>query len=186
MVVWTQLANAFSMISPFICWLCHRKKKNTQDVNIHKQKATRLLSLHIPISFIYHFLSAFNVPCFVRQLLKKADLSMIHLYALKLSEYIQQKRKYIVNDNVKKLSTGINSLCIMRIMQGHEDTLMRLTGLYICSYNTLKNEQNVHEIIIVGSISSLLFYFDDYLSNIGHSFFHMLLGLLHHKLLVLL
>lgn len=184
MIIWTQIANAISMISPLVSMIFHKKKND--NVSIHKDKATKLLSIHIPISFCYHLVSAFNSHFRVRQILKIADLSMIHYYALRICEYFHQKRNVYHKTRLTKLSFCINSLCIIRVCQGHEDTFTRLMGLYICSYNALKDEQGLNEIIIIGSVSSALFYFDDHLNNMGHSLFHILLGLLHHKILVLL
>lgn len=184
MIIWTQVANAFSMISPLLTLLFH--KNNNKNLSVHKNKATTLLSIHIPISFCYHLISAFNSYICVRSILKIADLSMIHYYALKVCEYFHHKRNIHYKTRLNKLSLCINSLCIMRVCQGHEDTFVRIIGLYICSYNALKNEQGLNEIIVIGSVSSTLFYFDDHLNHIGHSLFHILLGLLHHKILLLL
>jgi FlaA1/EpsC-like NDP-sugar epimerase len=186
MIIWTQIANAVSMISPLICMLFHRKSYKTKNDINHKSKATRLLSIHIPISFCYHFISAFDRFFHLRNVLKIADLSMIHYYALRISQYFHQKRKVNIQTPLSKMSLCINSICIVRVCQGHEDTLTRIIGLYLCSYNALKDEENVSEIITIGSISSALFYFDEHLNNIGHSLFHIMLGLLHHKILVLL
>ena len=183
MIIWTQIANAVTMISPLICMLFHR---HTNKNNTHKHKATRLLSIHIPISFCYHFISAFNRFLGLRHVLKIADLSMIHYYALKLSHYFHQKRNVCVQSNLSKLSFCINSVCIIRVCHGHEDTFTRIIGLYICSYNALKDEENLREIISIGSVSSVLFYYDEHLKNVGHSLFHVLLGILHHKILLLL
>ena len=184
MIIWTQIANAVSMISPLVSMLFHRKKNS--NISIYKNKATKLLLLHIPISFCYHLISAFNSHFRLRNILKIADLSMIHYYALKVCEYFHHKRKIYYKTQLTKISLCINSLCIIRVCQGHEDTFTRMIGLYICSYNALKDEQGINEIIIIGSVSSALFYFDDYLNNVGHSLFHILLGLLHHKILLLL
>jgi FlaA1/EpsC-like NDP-sugar epimerase len=188
MIIWTQIANAISMVSPLICMLFHRN--NNKDTNKNKNKATRLLLIHIPISFSYHFISAFNRFFHLRNILKIADLCMIHYYALRISQYFQQKRNVNVTVNnqtpLSKVSLCINSMCIVRVCQGHEDTLIRMTGLYLCSYNALKDQENLNGIITIGSISSAFFYFDEHLNNIGHSLFHILLGLLHHKILVLL
>lgn len=183
MIIWTQIANAVSMISPLICMLFHRK---TNKYNSHKRKATRLLSIHIPISFCYHFVSAFNRFFRLRYVLKVADLSMIHYYALKLSQYFHQKRNKSVQTLLFKVSFCVNSICIIRVCNGHEDTFTRVVGLYICSYNALKGEENIKDILTIGSVSSVLFYFDEHLKNVGHSLFHLLLGLLHHKVLLLL
>lgn len=184
MVIWTQIANAISMISPLVSMLFHRKKIDCNS--IHKNKATRLLFIHIPISFFYHLISAFNSHFRIRSILKIADLTMIHYYALKVCEYFHHKRNIYYKTQLTKISLCVNSLCIIRVCQGHEDTFTRMIGLYICSYNALKGEQGLNEIIIIGSVSSALFYFDDHLNNIGHSLFHILLGLLHHKILLLL
>jgi hypothetical protein len=188
MIIWTQIANAVSMISPLICMLFHRNKNKHIDKNAVslKRKATRLLSIHIPISFCYHFISAFDRFFHLRNLLKIADLSLIHYYALRISHYFNQKRDVTVQTPLSKMSLCINSMCIVRVCQGHEDTLTRIIGLYLCSYNALKDQENLNEIILVGSISSVLFYYDEHLKNIGHSLFHIMLGLLHHKILVLL
>lgn len=184
MIIWTQIANAISMISPLVSMLFHRKKND--NLSIHKHKATRLLSIHIPISFCYHLISAFNSHFRIRSILKIADLSMIHYYALKVCEYFHHKRNIYYKTRLTKISLCLNSLCIIRVCQGHEDTFTRIIGLYICSYNALKDEQGLNEIIIIGSVSSALFYFDEHLNNVGHSLFHILLGLLHHKILLLL
>ncbi len=190
MIIWTQVANAVSMISPFLSMLFHRrqihKEINSRKSTIHKHKATNLLSIHIPISFCYHLISAFNKFFHIRYILKIADLSMIHYYALRISHYFQQKRNIITRTHLSNISLCLNSLCIIRVCQGHEDTFTRIVGLYVCSYNALKNEENIHEIILIGTVSSALFYFDDHLNNVGHSLFHLLLGLLHHKILRLL
>lgn len=185
MIVWTQIANAVSMISPYITMLIHRKQSNKKNGS-HKHKATRLLSIHIPISFCYHLISAFNKFLHLRRILKIADLSMIHYYALRVSHYFHQKRNMNMKTHLSNVSLCLNSFCIIRVCQGHEDTLARMIGLYICSYNALKGEHGIHEIILIGSLSSGLFYFDDQLYHIGHSVFHVLLGLLHHKILSLL
>ena len=184
MIIWTQIANAVSMISPFVSMLFHRKKN--ENLSIHKSKATRLLSIHIPISFCYHLISAFNNHRRIRNILKIADLSLIHYYAIRVCEYFHHKRKAYYKTYLTKISLCLNSICIIRVCQGHEDTFTRIIGLYICSYNALKDEKGINEIIIIGSVSSALFYFDEHLNNIGHSLFHILLGLLHHKILLLL
>jgi hypothetical protein len=184
MIIWAQIANAVSMISPLVSMLFHRKKND--NLSVHKNKATRLLSIHIPISFCYHLISALNSHFRIRSILKIADLSMIHYYALTVSELFHHKRNVYYKTQLTKISQCVNSLCIIRVCQGHEDTFLRIIGLYICSYNALKDEQGLKEIIIIGSVSSALFYFDDHFNNIGHSLFHILLGLLHHKILLLL
>lgn len=186
MIIWTQIANAVSMISPFISMLFHKKLNNDRTSISHKHKATNLLSIHIPISFCYHLVSAFNRFLRIRRILKIADLSMIHFYALRISQLFHQKRKIIAQTHISNISLCLNSLCIIRVCQGHEDTFARIVGLYICSYNALRNEENLQEIILIGTVSSALFYFDDHLNNLGHSLFHILLGLLHHNILKLL
>jgi hypothetical protein len=163
--------------------LLHRKQHN---LSIHKRKATNLLSVHIPISFCYHLISAFNSHFHLRYILKIADLSMIHIYALKVCEYFHRKRNIHQRTQLTKISLCLNSLCVVRVCQGHEDTLTRIIGLYVCSYNALKDEQGLGEIVLIGSMSSVLFYFDEHLKSMGHSLFHILLGLLHHKIFLLL
>lgn len=181
MVKLIQLSNAFTMISPLITWLFHRKK----SLGL-KHKATRLLLIHIPISFLYHLVSAFNTPVMIVRIFKAADLSLIHIYTVKLCNFFVVKNNICKQSRLYKFSVFLNTVCIIRVCDGHEDTIMRMVGLYICSYNALKNEPNRNDIALTGFVASSFFYFDDYLLNMGHSLFHLTLGLLHHKVLCLL
>lgn len=186
MVIWTQIANAVTMISPLISWLHHRRKPKDKNVTGCKRNITRLLLCHIPVSFCYHLLSAFTCPTSIRYIFKVADLSMIHYYALKVSTCFHIKNNR-TEQRLTTVSQCMNSVCIMRVCQGHEDTLMRIIGLYLCSYDALKDEHKaVPKIALLGGVSSLLFYYDDKLFNLGHPMFHVMLGFLHHEILKLL
>jgi hypothetical protein len=184
-IVWSQFANAMTMISPFIAWFNHRKNKSETD---NKCKITRLLLLHIPVSFCYHLMSAIQAPRKFINMLKITDLSFIHYYAMKVGKVFHQNKKNKLNYDIQlyKLSNTINTLCIIRVCQGNDDTLLRITGLYVCSYNALRGERTINEVSVIGLLSSLLFYYDDNLNKVGHPLFHIFLGVLHHKILKLL
>jgi len=192
-IVWPQFANAITMVSPLISWFHHRIRMKNTSKKKNKLEVTRLLLVHIPISFGYHMLSAFSVVNNIRTLFKIADLSLIHIYALKASNALRNKRLSItyggesnINATLCKASSIMNSICVMRIVSGHEDTLARVLSLYICTYNALKKEPKLTEISKVGAVSSILFIFDEHLMHMGHPTFHIVLGYLHHQILSLL
>jgi hypothetical protein len=188
LIIWTQFANAMTMISPLISCIHHRFRNG--QISRSKQILTKWLLIHIPISFGYHLVSAFQtvkqMRC-LRKCLKVADLSMIHLYALKTAHVFIKKHNIKKKLNIHNIALLMNSLCIVRICSGNEDTLVRILGLYVCSYNALcdENKSSVREIAALGGVSSALFFFDDNLNSVGHSLFHILLGFLHHSVLKL-
>lgn len=179
-VIWTQIANALTMISPLIVWFKHRNaQKECKELSCLKH----MLIIHIPVSFMYHMVSAFNTGRCIRGLLKRADLSLIHIYALKACGAIKRTQ-------LSKASTMLNAYCVTRVFQGYEDTKLRISSLYICTHDALRHIKVVDKakqrLIILGVTSSLLFYFDEDLKSMGHSMFHILLGFLHHEVLRLI
>ena len=176
MVVWSQIANAITMVSPLITWWHHRHKQSTQCKNLRKT-----LIRHIPISFMYHLISGLGVNGLTRWVLKACDLCLVHFYALQVNNTLRQKQLPLT-----KASYVLNTYCILRVCQGHEDTRIRMTSLYICSYDAIRHiDRGKRHILILGSLSSIFFYYDEYLRDMGHSVFHVLLGRLHHKVLML-
>lgn len=183
-IVWTQIANAFTMISPLVAWWHHRKKNRNKEC--HKLlRLRRTLIVHIPVSFMYHFISGLNVNGCVRALLKRCDLSLVHVYALQACKTIKSLQG---NGSLRlaKLSFLLNSYCITRVCRGYEDTKLRMSSLYICTHDAIKHVKCTRTkwcMIILGISSSALFYFDEQLMRMGHSMFHILLGFLHNEIL---
>lgn len=180
-VIWTQIANAFSMISPLIAWWSKRRHRA-----IDIKWLRRTLIIHIPISFLYHLTSAFHIQGLTRNILKSCDLSLVHVYALQASCAIRNKlTEFSFKPHKPKVSMVVNIFCIMRVCKGHEDTRLRMSSLYICGHDVVRhigNHKHTPKLIVLGVSSSLLFYFDDSLKNMGHSMFHILLGLLHNEI----
>lgn len=184
-VIWTQIANAFSMISPFIAWWSHRRNQDSK--NKHLKRLRRTLIIHIPISFLYHFTSALGIQGLTRNILKSCDLSLVHLYALQARSAITDNvsRFSITSQEKPKLSTLLNLYCVVRVCKGYEDTRLRMTSLYACGHDVVRhvgNHKHTKKMVVLGVSSSILFYFDESLKNMGHSMFHILLGFLHNEI----
>jgi len=178
-IVWTQIANAVSMLSPLMAWWHHRKNKaGTCGL-------TRTMICHIPVSFMYHLVSGFGLRGLVRQVLKALDLSLIHIYAVQTSCALMQRMPKAPLTN---FPTMLNFYCVFRVCQGHEDTGVRMTSLYLCSHTAMRHLQwsKKKQVVLIGGLSSAFFYFDDRLGDWGHSIFHIMLGRLHHEILCLI
>jgi hypothetical protein len=185
-IVWTQIANAFTMISPLIAWWHHRGTKRQNECRLR-----RTMIIHIPISFLYHMISGLNVRGCVRALLRTCDLSLVHVYALQACKTIKK-----VHNNgslhlskvskVSKVPLLLNSYCITRVCRGYEDTKLRMSSLYLCTHDAIKHvkcSRKKWRLVMLGVSSSALFYFDKQMMSMGHCMFHILLGFLHHEIL---
>lgn len=181
-VIWTQIANAFTMVSPFIAWWRHRKVAE-------KQCLTRMLAVHIPISFLYHLVSGLNINGVIKGLLKRGDLALIHIYAMQACRAIKRSHSHFTTRMPMLFVMPLNTYCIIRVCQGYEDTLLRMSSLYICTHDALRYvkalPRSKTRLILFGTSASVLFYFDDQLKGMGHSLFHIILGPLHHEVLEL-
>lgn len=180
-IVWTQVLNAITMISPLIALILNSKRRQ-----IHKKTVGKILIVHIPISFAYHMSSALNTPIHTTNKLKIADLSLIHVYAITVQDTFKKGRTTRFN-RIQSIANVMNKICIYRICRGYEDTLFRLSSLYVGSYSLFVACTRIKKTLLtlLGLSSSLLFYFDDHLMHMGHPTFHILLGFLHNDILEL-
>lgn len=179
-IVWTQVLNAVTMISPLIALILNSKKSQ-----IHEKVVGKTLIVHIPISFAYHMSSALNAPSHTTKTLKIADLSLIHIYAVTVQDTFKKRRTRF--NRIQSVANVMNKICVYRICRGYEDTLFRLSSLYVGSYSLFAACTRIKKtfLTVLGLSSSLLFYFDDHLMHMGHPTFHILLGFLHNDILEL-
>jgi hypothetical protein len=186
-IVWTQIANAFTMISPLIAWWHHRNTKRQKECR-ELFRLRRTLILHIPISFLYHMVSGLNVRRCVRGLLKACDLSLVHVYALQACKTIKKihGNGSLHLSKLPRIPLLLNSYCITRVCRGYEDTKLRMSSLYICTQDAIQHVKCTRtkcRMFLLGAWSSVLFYWDEQMMRMGHSMFHILLGFLHHEIL---
>lgn len=178
MIVWTQIANAFTMISPLVAWWHHRKREKECCA---LKRLRRTMIVHIPISFLYHLISGLNIIGCKRGFFKVCDLVLVHVYTLQACHMIKQTPVSTMH-----LPLLLNTYCITRVCRGYEDTKLRMCSLYVCTHDALRKVKcmrSKRRLVALGVSSSMLFYFDNKLMNIGHPLFHVLLGFLHHEIL---
>lgn len=172
-VIWTQVLNAVTMLSPLVALIVNCKKKR-----IYKRTPGKTLIVHIPISIAYHLSSALNVPMPITNKFKKADLALIHIYTVTVHETWSDSMTRMCW-GFGKLSCVMNTMCVFRVVQGHSDTIFRLASLYASSFNLLNRIRRKTTVVLLGIASSVLFYFDDQFLYLGHPAFHVLLGFIH-------
>lgn len=177
-IVWTQLFNAVTMVSPLIALISHIKTNS-----IHKRIVGKTLIIHIPISFTYHLTAALNAPVEIVNKFKKADLALIHIYAITANHSCKRnstKSEMLIS---RTLSSIMNTACTYRVCNGFDNILFRMSSLYVASYNILQKHERKLQLIMLAITSSTCFYFDTYLLGFGHPTFHILLGILQHNIL---
>lgn len=170
-IVWTQILNAVTMVSPLIALVTNCKKKQ-----IHKKTIGKTLIVHIPISIACHLTSGLNAPVPITKSFEKADLALIHIYAMVVRDTWSDKTSCL---DLGNFSYVMNTLCVIRVVKGHSDTLFRLLSLYASSHGLLEKIRKKTSMVLLCVASSVLFYFDDKLRCLGHPTFHVLLGFIH-------
>jgi hypothetical protein len=182
-IVWTQIFNAITMISPFISWFKHRH-------NLRNTRTHNLLLIHLPLSTLYHLISAFKDGCKIQKILLTLDIALIHAYSLSATNEISKCLNITYNKselNILRTSYCMNTFCIahVSIHKNNNDinfNLTRITSLFLHSYVPLQKLNVINKLFGLGSISVLLYMFDNKLYNYGHSIFHIILGLLHNRI----
>jgi len=184
-LVLSELANAFSMLSPLVCWFRQRRQHS-------QRKMHKMMIVHIPISIMYHVVCA--IPSMrhkvVRRLLKITDLVLIHVFSLTAAKEIHDVVGHVVHVGaVARLPRSLNTLCIYRISRGNEDKWLRLAAVYSCVHYGLKHNKNKRkqlQIYAIGTLACTFYLLDAKLYNFGHSLFHVVLGVLQCQLFGLL
>ena len=183
-----QVLNALSMASPLLIWA--RKRRFHKHLAFHK-----LLILHIPISFMYHFLQGISGIIPMSQkiiiMLKVADCAMIHGYTticnvgiatynkMKFSrwEALTRCSSYIIN-----ISCIVNMIREPRVIDDVVFSMMRVSAIGVLSWSTVRHTDQSIQGTVYGVSCALLFMSDSKLANYGHCLFHLLLGCLHHTI----
>lgn len=178
MIIFSELANALSMLSPLVCWFRHRRRH--AHTRLHK-----MMIVHIPISALYH-LSCALPRCkagvaVVRRVLRIADLVLIHVFSLTAAEDA---------GTVPRAAKAYNGLCIYRTVRGHDDTLLRLGAVSTCAYFGLRHyasksrseKKKVMQLCSTGTLACALYVLDAHLHHVGHSLFHVVLGMFQSQL----
>jgi hypothetical protein len=123
------------------------------------------------------------------------DLLLIHVYSVTSAIELRRNIKQVCRLPEKHCSITIpaasytmNSVCIYRVLQGHNDTLFRMMSLYVCAYHGLYNCSNEEKgkILDIGYLACALFLLDDKLYGLGHPLFHVILGPLQHRIINLM
>lgn len=181
----TQLLNAISMACPFFVWM---KKRH-----LHARRLFhRFLIVHIPLSFVYHFLQGVKLPISHREKIitffKVTDCMFVHVYALICNRGIAtyQKIKFTRGEKIARCALySLNTVYALRMVR--EPSLIdmvqfsigRIFALGGLSLSTLCHTKQLHKGIVCGSFGSVLYILDPYLGNYGHCMFHVILGNLH-------
>lgn len=167
-----ELANALSMIAPMFTWLRHRRHRSHQQTH-------KLMALQIPISFFYHMSVSILGQCHLSRLLRACDITLIHIYSFVATRTVKRKTILHVNDTDKTFEDMLlvwNTYYIFRVCQGHDDSLVRIIGIYASSVYAVFGKKETVMLTGIGSLCSLLYIFDNRLNNMGHSLFHIALG----------
>lgn len=170
-----ELANALSMISPLICWFKQRCRHSAK--RMHK-----LMVLHIPVSFAYHMACALpflKKRVLLVRILKSCDLIFIHIFSLIAAREVRINPCYKNTESCNFIIPKIlNSICMFRIAIGNEDTMLRIVSLYTCAIYAVKgySPYKVSRLAVTGSVACALFLLDEHLCYLGHSSFHIVLG----------
>jgi len=183
-----QVLNALSMVSPFLVWL--QRRRGYKHLFFHK-----LLILHIPISFMYHFLQGIKDMLSISQkyiiIFKVADCVLVHGYAITCNKCIATKKQMIFSQWETIIRGGaymLNGSCIVNIV--HEPKLLddvafsmiRVMAIGVLSCSSFRHTKKRISGSGYGALCALLFIADSYMLNYGHCLFHLLLGGLHNTI----
>jgi hypothetical protein len=181
----TQLLNAISMACPLFVWMkkhhCHARRL------FH-----RFLIVHIPLSFVYHFLQGVKLPIpnieKIITFLKVTDCMFVHIYTSICNRdiAIYQKINYAQSEKVGRCAMySLNTICMLKMIKQPsliDEThfsIGRVLALGGLSLSTLRHTKQLQKGILCGSFGALLYILDPYLGNYGHCIFHIVLGNVH-------
>ena len=156
-----QLLNAATMLFPFISWYKHRKKNKNKL--LHK-----IIAIHIPVSAIYHLVSAFK-PSITLQFL---DFSLIHFTSLVIGNSICKKKSSRLLDITTQLATlPFHIKSCIDVFYRKENIKTRFCAIII---NALPMFLVNKKIAIRATACGLLCY-KTYTHRYGHPVFHVIL-----------
>lgn len=195
MVRWTEIANAITMLSPLICWWRHRHRSKHHHTEV--RALHRWMIIHIPVSFLYHSLGAFLDNLAIIYFLRKIDFTMIQVHAIvatgavwrkqwRMRQRAQPQQVISVIRRVFFRASLCQNVRVLVKLWVHQtnNTFERLGSLYLICACTIPYEETCKQLVGVGTLSSMLYIMDDYMFGFGHPSFHIILGYLHHLILI--
>jgi hypothetical protein len=161
-----QVLNAVSLVSPLFFWLRHKKKIGNTLVH-------RFVALHLPISFLYHFLKGVCWNGCITNIAKMLDYACIHSYAIICCSRRKRLRTTCIFGNVYCIH---HSIFYNPYIDDPRFTFARLSVLAMSAHQLASATSKQRTAFLQGTVCSCFFVMDECMYSYGHCLFHLVLG----------